>query len=56
MGHAARLARIAEGVAALAGLEVCGAGYEGVGIAACVATGSAAARRVLGGARAAVPG
>ncbi|MEU9195382.1 protoporphyrinogen oxidase [Streptomyces hundungensis] len=56
VGHAARLARIAEGVAALAGLEVCGAAYEGVGIAACVATGSAAARRVLEGARAAVPG
>ncbi|MCT9091011.1 protoporphyrinogen oxidase [Streptomyces sp. ASQP_92] len=56
VGHAARLARIRAGVAALAGLEVCGAAYEGVGIAACVATGSAAARRVLEGSRAVVPG
>ncbi|MFG3283067.1 protoporphyrinogen oxidase [Streptomyces sp. NPDC048111] len=46
VGHAARLARIREDVARLPGLEVCGAAYEGVGIAACVATGFAAARRV----------
>ncbi|WP_406506919.1 hypothetical protein [Streptomyces sp. NBC_00212] len=56
MGHAARLARIREDIARLPGLEVCGAAYEGVGIAACVATGLAAAERVLEVERAGVPG
>ncbi|MFI6472104.1 protoporphyrinogen oxidase [Streptomyces sp. NPDC050516] len=56
VGHAARLARIREDIARLPGLEVCGAAYEGVGIAACVATGLAAAERVLEVERAGVPG
>ncbi|MFI6049410.1 protoporphyrinogen oxidase [Streptomyces violascens] len=54
VGHTARLARIRDDIATLPGLEVCGAAYEGVGIAACVATGLAAAERVLD--RAGVPG
>ncbi|MEU6054739.1 protoporphyrinogen oxidase [Streptomyces xanthochromogenes] len=56
VGHAARLARIREDIARLPGLEVCGAAYEGVGIAACVATGYAAAERVAQEAPAGVPG
>ncbi|MFD9822120.1 protoporphyrinogen/coproporphyrinogen oxidase [Streptomyces violascens] len=54
VGHASRLARIRDDIAGLPGVEVCGAAYEGVGIAACVATGLAAAERVLDGAG--VPG
>ncbi|MGW2862997.1 protoporphyrinogen oxidase [Streptomyces sp. NPDC001205] len=46
VGHAARMARVYEDVARLPGLEVCGAAYAGVGIAACVATGFTAADRV----------
>ncbi|MFC7304984.1 protoporphyrinogen oxidase [Streptomyces monticola] len=47
VGHAARVARIREAVDKLPGLEVCGAAYEGVGVAACVATGRKAAGRLL---------
>ncbi|MBP2705646.1 protoporphyrinogen oxidase [Microbispora sp. RL4-1S] len=47
VGHLGRVARIRAGVAALPGLAVCGAAYEGVGIPACVATGRAAALRVI---------
>ncbi|MER5883538.1 protoporphyrinogen oxidase [Streptomyces sp. NPDC001941] len=46
VGHAARVARIREAVEALPGLEVCGASYEGVGVAACVATGLSAGHRI----------
>ncbi|MCX5385508.1 protoporphyrinogen oxidase [Streptomyces sp. NBC_00083] len=49
VGHAERTARIREDLARLSGLAVCGAAYEGVGIAACVATGLAAALRVSEG-------
>ncbi|MEU5957614.1 protoporphyrinogen oxidase [Streptomyces sp. NPDC047525] len=47
VGHADRVAAVREAVGKLPGVELCGALYEGVGVAACVATGRAAAERVL---------
>ncbi|MEV3854474.1 protoporphyrinogen oxidase [Streptomyces sp. NPDC050095] len=47
VGHKERVTRIRSAVRALPGVDVCGAAYEGVDVAACVATGRAAARRVL---------
>jgi len=47
VGHQARVARIRTAVAALDGLELCGAAYRGVGIAACVADGQRAATRIV---------
>ena len=38
-----------EAVAAVPGLAVCGAAYDGLWIPACIATGRRAAREVLGG-------
>ncbi|MGJ3561413.1 hypothetical protein ACR6C2_36680 [Streptomyces sp. INA 01156] len=38
VGHHARVARIREHLAALPGLAVCGAAYDGVGIPACIAS------------------
>ncbi|WP_240659923.1 protoporphyrinogen oxidase [Streptomyces sp. WAC 01529] len=49
VGHTDRVARVHEAVGKLPGLELCGAAYEGVGVAACVATGEAAARRLTEG-------
>ncbi|MCY0940848.1 protoporphyrinogen oxidase [Streptomyces antarcticus] len=46
VGHLARVARIRDAVAALPGLAVCGALYDGVGIAACVASAHRAADAV----------
>ncbi|HET7474709.1 MAG TPA: protoporphyrinogen oxidase [Dermatophilaceae bacterium] len=46
VGHLERVARVRAAVAALPGVELCGAAYEGVGIPACIATGRAAARGV----------
>jgi oxygen-dependent protoporphyrinogen oxidase len=46
VGHVDRVARIRAGVAALPGLELAGAAYEGVGVPACIATGRAAAQGV----------
>ncbi|MFJ6571035.1 protoporphyrinogen oxidase [Streptomyces sp. NPDC091292] len=43
VGHPARVARVRAHVAALPGLAVCGALYDGVGIPACVASAYAAA-------------
>lgn len=43
VGHVDRVARVRAAVAEVPGLAVCGAAYDGVGIAACVATGHAAA-------------
>ncbi|MER5195395.1 protoporphyrinogen oxidase [Streptomyces sp. NPDC002755] len=48
VGHRARVARIREHVAALPGLAVCGAPYDGVGIPACIASAYAAVDQ-LGG-------
>lgn len=48
VGHVDRVARIERAVARLDGLAVAGAALHGVGIPACVATGDAAVRRVVG--------
>jgi len=47
VGHVARVARIRSAVAAVPGLAVCGATYDGVGVPACIRTGRAAAEQVL---------
>jgi oxygen-dependent protoporphyrinogen oxidase len=46
VGHVERVRRVREAVAAVPGLAVCGAAYEGVGIPACIRTGQAAADHV----------
>ncbi|MFF7334875.1 protoporphyrinogen oxidase [Streptomyces sp. NPDC090306] len=51
VGHHARVARVREHVAALPGLAVCGAAYDGVGIPACVASATAAVDGLAGDAR-----
>jgi protoporphyrinogen/coproporphyrinogen III oxidase len=48
VGHLDRVARIRAAVAAVPGLAVCGASYDGVGVPACIRTGYAAAAQVLG--------
>ncbi|MFL6110795.1 MAG: protoporphyrinogen oxidase [Catenulispora sp.] len=48
VGHVARVERIRAAVAAQPGLAVCGAAYDGVGIAACVASAEQAAREITG--------
>jgi protoporphyrinogen/coproporphyrinogen III oxidase len=47
VGHLARVARIREAVAALPGLAVCGAAYDGVGIPAVIASVDLAATQVV---------
>ncbi|AXT85381.1 protoporphyrinogen oxidase [Aeromicrobium sp. A1-2] len=47
VGHLDRVATIERSVASVRGLEVCGAAYRGVGIPAVIASGRAAARRLL---------
>ncbi|MEU9299657.1 protoporphyrinogen oxidase [Streptomyces sp. NPDC048269] len=47
VGHLARVARIRTAVAALPGLAVCGAVYDGVGIPACIASAGKAADVVM---------
>ncbi|MFG2994248.1 protoporphyrinogen oxidase [Streptomyces sp. NPDC048257] len=47
VGHLDRVARIRGAVAALPGLAVCGAVYDGVGIPACIASADKAADAVL---------
>lgn len=47
VGHLDRVRRIKDGAAALPGLAVCGAAYDGVGIPACVASARLAADQVL---------
>ncbi|OBQ53794.1 protoporphyrinogen oxidase [Streptomyces sp. H-KF8] len=46
VGHHARVARVREHLAALPGLAVCGAAYDGVGIPACIASAYDAADTV----------
>jgi oxygen-dependent protoporphyrinogen oxidase len=48
VGHLILVGRIEQDVATLAGIEVAGAAYRGVGIPACIGGGRAAARRLLG--------
>ncbi|NEY33731.1 protoporphyrinogen oxidase [Streptomyces sp. PRKS01-65] len=52
VGHHARVARVREHVAALPGLAVCGAAYDGVGIPACIASAYAAVDQIHGDLRA----
>lgn len=47
VGHTERMARVREAVDDTPGLAVCGATYDGVGVAACVAGARRAATRVL---------
>ncbi|MEV0926847.1 protoporphyrinogen oxidase [Streptomyces spongiicola] len=47
VGHLGRVARVRDAVAALPGLRVCGAAYDGVGIPACVGSGQRAADEVI---------
>ncbi|MGW8948576.1 protoporphyrinogen oxidase [Streptomyces sp. NPDC055709] len=47
VGHPARVARVRETVAALPGLRVCGAAYDGVGIPACIGSGQRAADEII---------
>jgi oxygen-dependent protoporphyrinogen oxidase len=49
VGHVQRVARIRAAVAHLPGLAVCGAAYDGVGIAACIASARDAADRISSG-------
>jgi oxygen-dependent protoporphyrinogen oxidase len=46
VGHVDRVARITEAVDEVPGLAVCGAAFDGVGIAACIARAGLAATRV----------
>ncbi|MFG3260053.1 protoporphyrinogen oxidase [Streptomyces sp. NPDC048172] len=47
VGHVDRVARVRADLAAVPGLAVCGAAYDGVGIPACVASGERAAEAAL---------
>jgi protoporphyrinogen/coproporphyrinogen III oxidase len=47
VGHPDRVATIRRGLSRLPGLEVAGAAYDGIGIAACIASGQRAAERLL---------
>ncbi|MEV0094607.1 protoporphyrinogen oxidase [Streptomyces sp. NPDC050738] len=47
VGHRERVARVRTAVAALPGLSVCGAAYDGVGIPACIAGAQRAADEIL---------
>jgi protoporphyrinogen/coproporphyrinogen III oxidase len=47
VGHVERMARIRASVEACRGLAVCGAAYDGVGVAACVASAQRASNRIL---------
>ena len=51
VGHLQRVARIRADVRRVAGLAVCGASYDGVGIPACIGSAHIAADRVLAGLR-----
>jgi oxygen-dependent protoporphyrinogen oxidase len=48
VGHLDRVAAIRGAVAALPGIAVCGASYDGVGVPACIASGERAAASVAG--------
>ncbi len=48
VGHLARVERIRAAVAAVGGLALCGAAYDGIGVPACVASAERAAAEILG--------
>ncbi|MFD7668055.1 protoporphyrinogen/coproporphyrinogen oxidase [Streptomyces sp. NPDC059788] len=50
VGHPARVTRVRNGLSALPGLRLCGAAYDGVGVADCVASGQRAADEIIAGA------
>jgi oxygen-dependent protoporphyrinogen oxidase len=47
VGHAERVGRVRAAMAEVDAVEVCGAAYEGLGVAACVAGAQQAAERLL---------
>lgn len=47
VGHRARVRRVRTAVAEVAGMEIAGAAYDGVGIPACIGSGQQAAARIL---------
>jgi len=47
VGHLDRVARVRAAVAGAPGLAVCGAAYDGIGVAACIASADRAAAEVL---------
>jgi protoporphyrinogen/coproporphyrinogen III oxidase len=47
VGHLDRVGRIRAGVAAMPGLAVCGAAFDGIGIPACIASAQLAVEQVL---------
>jgi oxygen-dependent protoporphyrinogen oxidase len=47
VGHLGRVRRLRAAIAGVAGVDVCGAAYDGVGIPAVIASGQAAATRVV---------
>jgi protoporphyrinogen/coproporphyrinogen III oxidase len=47
VGHLDRVARIKGALAGVPGLVACGAAFDGVGIPACIGSGTAAATQVL---------
>jgi oxygen-dependent protoporphyrinogen oxidase len=49
VGHVERVAAVRAAVAAVPGLGVCGAAYDGVGIAACVGSADHAVAQALRG-------
>jgi oxygen-dependent protoporphyrinogen oxidase len=49
VGHVERVARIGAAVAAVPGLAVCGASYDGLGIPACIASARRAAQAIMAG-------
>ncbi|MFD3334495.1 protoporphyrinogen oxidase, partial [Streptomyces sp. NPDC058700] len=56
VGHLARVVRVREAVAALPGLRVAGAAYDGVGIPACVASAHRAADEIIATSKRTDPG
>lgn len=56
VGHLARVARVREAVAALPGLRVAGAAYDGVGIPACIASAHRAADEIIATSKRTDPG
>ncbi|MFE8941532.1 protoporphyrinogen oxidase [Streptomyces sp. NPDC007872] len=56
VGHLARVARVREAVAALPGLRIAGAAYDGVGIPACIASAHRAADEIIATSETAAPG
>ncbi|MFJ9812766.1 protoporphyrinogen oxidase [Streptomyces sp. NPDC101158] len=56
VGHLARMERVRAAVACLPGLALAGAAYEGVGIPACIASGSRAADEIIATSKTTHPG